>query len=588
MAHQTDTLTQPIPMPRHTHLLRRNGRYYLNIKVPNDLRGTFKRELIREALHTSDPREAAQLVRRKAFEWHAQFEAVRSRSEPTRLDRLSDSDALALVRPWLSDLEKLSEQWWETQGRYLSEEDIRDAAVNLQEDAAALQGGSQWVQEDDGSFDLNNFLKQHNIEVAKDSCAYRTLCSLFRRARLENTVRTIAKLRPATPSAFDSLFADVSAYTAPATADKSITLGELLDRFKKTLTASGRAEGTLRTYQVPIRLLRESLGGDTPIRDIKPDDIEKMFKTLRAAPTNATKRYRGLTLAQAIREADRIGDSDRLGSKTLANYFNNVVAIFNFAVEKHLLSSNPAGDKWLRAEFDSGTSRNRKILFTVDELNRLLHAPLYTGCQNDETGFASVGNAKPRRGRFWVPLLSLFNGLRCNEAAQLYTEDVKQSEGILFFDIREEREDGSRCDKRLKTEQSRRRVPVHPELLRIGFAEFIEQRRLDTASPRLFPELHLSATGYYSDAFGKWFARFVDAVIGNDCAATFHSFRHMFCDSLRNAGVPIPELEALGGWREVSRSSERLYGSGPRLSRLHDQVAKVEYPGLDLRHLHRS
>ena len=63
MSHQTDTLTQPIPMPRHTGLLRRGSRYYLNVKVPKDLRAILKKEIIRKALHTSDPHEAARKVR---------------------------------------------------------------------------------------------------------------------------------------------------------------------------------------------------------------------------------------------------------------------------------------------------------------------------------------------------------------------------------------------------------------------------------------------------------------------------------------------------------------------------------------------
>jgi hypothetical protein len=62
MARQTDTLTQPIPMPRHTHLLRR-GSYYLNVKVPKDLHGVFKKKIIREALNTSDRYEAVRSVR---------------------------------------------------------------------------------------------------------------------------------------------------------------------------------------------------------------------------------------------------------------------------------------------------------------------------------------------------------------------------------------------------------------------------------------------------------------------------------------------------------------------------------------------
>jgi hypothetical protein len=79
MSHRTDTLTQPIPMPRHTHLLRRGSRYYLNVKVPKDLRGVLKKDIIRKALKTSDPREAARLVRLESLRWHTYFENERAK-----------------------------------------------------------------------------------------------------------------------------------------------------------------------------------------------------------------------------------------------------------------------------------------------------------------------------------------------------------------------------------------------------------------------------------------------------------------------------------------------------------------------------
>src|SRR5262249_36292602 len=146
-------------------------------------------------------------------------------------------------------------------------------------------------------------------------------------------------------------------------------------------------------------------------------------------------------------------------------------------------------------------TRSLKTLFTIEELNQLFHATLYAGCKDDESGYSIPGPNKPRRGRFWVLLLSLFQGLRLNEAAQLYVEDVKQRGGIDYLAMREERDDGSKCDKRLKTKQSRRDVPIHPELVRIGFLDFVAARRKDRNSPRLFPELSPGSTGYFSNAF---------------------------------------------------------------------------------------
>jgi hypothetical protein len=79
MAHLTDTLTQPIPMPRHTHLLRRGSRYYLNVKVPKDLRGVLKKDIIRKALNTSDPHEAVRKVRLGSLRVHAESVILRAR-----------------------------------------------------------------------------------------------------------------------------------------------------------------------------------------------------------------------------------------------------------------------------------------------------------------------------------------------------------------------------------------------------------------------------------------------------------------------------------------------------------------------------
>jgi len=215
------------------------------------------------------------------------------------------------------------------------------------------------------------------------------------------------------------------------------------------------------TYKIPARIMREMLGEQTPVVEITSEDIEQLCESMRRLPKNAAQRYADLTLRQASAEADRRGDTERLNAKTQENYFNNIVTVFNFAVEKRLISHNPATGRWLRQSFEHEKGQ-AKPQFTIDHLNRLFRAPLYTGCKDDELGYAIPGPNKPRRGRFWVPLLSLFHGLRLNEAAQLYTEDVKQGGNIHYLAIREEREDGSKCDKRLKTKQSKRDVPIHP------------------------------------------------------------------------------------------------------------------------------
>ena len=333
-------------------------------------------------------------------------------------------------------------------------------------------------------------------------------------------------------------------------------------------------------------MLCETLGENTPIKDVSEDHVKRLLTLLKQAPSNATKKYRGLSLEGAIEAADRESNSDRLAPKTFGNYLNNISSIFNFAIVKNFISGNPFQDPYLRAEFlGDNQDEEEPSLYSIDELNAIFRAPLYTGCVDDNWGFGRAGENHPRRGRFWLPLISLFHGLRCNEAAQLYTEDVCEEEGISCFEIRENRADGSKCDKHIKTKQSKRRVPIHPELVKIGFLDFVAARRADSEAPRLFPDLPCGATGYFSDPFSKWFGRFKESALGPGCDATFHSFRHHFRTALGEAGVHPGEVEKLGGWSMVKRSSEKRYDH-PSMARLSSYVRQVEYPGLDLSHLY--
>ncbi len=177
-----------------------------------------------------------------------------------------------------------------------------------------------------------------------------------------------------------------------------------------------------------------------------------------------------------------------------------------------------------------------------------------------------------------MPLLSLFHGLRMNEACQLHTADVVTMDGVTVIHVRPEGE-----GKKLKSDAARRYVPVHPELARIGFVDYVDAMR-DRDEARLFPELRQDARGYYSDAYQKWFSRFLDRCGAKAPRTSFHSFRHCWADAMREAGVPRERMRLLGGW--AGSGVDANYGSGLRPSTLADEISKVRYPGLDLSYLY--
>ena len=96
----------------------------------------------------------------------------------------------------------------------------------------------------------------------------------------------------------------------------------------------------------------------------------------------------------------------------------------------------------------------------------------------------------------------------------MHVNDVGRTEkGIWFFDITattdEDDERAPEQKKTTKTKASWRQIPIHPELQRLGFLKFVEDRRKASDDPLLFGGI---TRGPYNDLahyplrrFGKFF-----------------------------------------------------------------------------------
>jgi integrase len=143
--------------------------------------------------------------------------------------------------------------------------------------------------------------------------------------------------------------------------------------------------------------------------------------------------------------------------------------------------------------------------------------------------------------------------------------------------VREIEEEG----KRVKTTSSIRVVPIHPELIRLGFLEYVQKASKRGANALLFPELKPGPKGSLAEGWSKWFGRYIRAQ-GIE-TPVFHSFRHGFKDALRAAKVDESINDALTG--HSGGGTGRKYGAKDMLRRygaetLADAVAKVRYPGV--------
>ena len=359
----------------------------------------------------------------------------------------------------------------------------------------------------------------------------------------------------------------------------AICFGDLCRLYLDDPTAS-RTEKSLHAYRSSLSVLIEIIGPSKRARNIDRAACRDAMLVLRALPSNARKRWPKEKLRDI---ADRSASEGHqpMSTANVNEYMNKLSTVLNWGVREEHCSANPA--KGLRLP-KVPSAKSRRDAFSPEQLTSIFNAPLYLGCQNDERGYSIVGEERPRRSRFWVPLLGLFCGLRLNEACQLLVGDVREIGGVLCIIV-----SADNGEKSLKTAASNRQVPVHPELLEIGFTEFLSGSN-GGREARLFPEIKQDAFGMHSGRFSKWFSRFLVTCGAAATKTCFHSFRHSFRDALRNGRVDREIALALGGWSSPSGFGAvgDAYGNGFDVKLLHTELAKVRYPDLDLTHLKSS
>lgn len=146
----------------------------------------------------------------------------------------------------------------------------------------------------------------------------------------------------------------------------------------------------------------------------------------------------------------------------------------------------------------------------------------------------------------WIILIGRYSGMRQNEICQLYHNDVMRVEGVWCFSI-----DNLNPNQTLKTDSSRRFVPIHSQLLTLGLVDFISDRK-----GHLFPELtlHLGSYGHY---FSRWFTRFRD----KHGLPEYHSLRHYAATTFKQNGFPEQFASQVLGHSNAAITYNR-YGKG--------------------------
>lgn len=328
-------------------------------------------------------------------------------------------------------------------------------------------------------------------------------------------------------------------------------LSDVVARFIKHQTLSNAwNQRTQEGYEAVFEVILEILG-DLPIDVFTYELAEQVRDVIVQLPPNRHRSpiWKKLSIEAILKKKP----TQTIAQKTVNQYLVRASALFEWALSRNLVQVNPF--KGLKIRTKQRAADQRKAFSTKDIIELF-----------DPQNFT----IDPRRpSRYWIPVIAAYTGLRMEEIAQLELSDIKQVEGVLCFDINDEGE------KKLKTLNSVRLVPVHSELLKLGFMEYVDSIKHNKQGKRLFPDLS-EANGKLSHNFGKWFARYRQQCGIAESGKTFHSFRHTVATIWKQLGVHESIPATLLGHSAGGITYTR-YGKGYDVKQLAAVIEMIRY-----------
>jgi integrase len=357
--------------------------------------------------------------------------------------------------------------------------------------------------------------------------------------------------------------------------ENGVVGGTLRDAFEGWNKERPRPAGTVHEYKRAVEMFIQ-LHSDLAVAGIKKSHARVYREALQDVPKHRTGELLKASLPELSEWGRKHPESPKVSPGTINKQLGAVQAV---AVWGHANGVIPEDTAWSDpfAKMRVPGEQSERTSFASPDLKLLFAAPVFTKHEYPEGGRGPAA--------FWLPLLALFTGARQAELAGLTVADVQddpETSTPLFY-ITSQASRG----KRLKTKASQRVIPVHAQLVKLGFLEYVEATRQQHGEKAfLFPLIAPTQGRAGVAAWSKWFGRYLRSQGVTDTAKVFHSFRHGFKDALRQGKVNQEIHDALTGHAQASTVSGG-YGAKEMLARfgvkvLRASVAKVAYRGLDL------
>jgi integrase len=248
--------------------------------------------------------------------------------------------------------------------------------------------------------------------------------------------------------------------------------------------------------------------------------------------------------------------TDNTSEKTARDRLMWIKALMRYAqFDLGLLKTQPWSSLDIKVR-----DKARRRPWTQEELQTLFNHPIWS--TGTPSHLAKAGGA----ASYWIPLLALYTGARCSELCQLNREDVKPVDGVPCIRISDTDD-----HQQVKSAAGRRLVPLHSELLRLGFFDYVAT----LPEGRLWPELPLRKEkpgGFFS----AYFSSLRDS-LGISREAVLHGLRHNVRTQLADSGLSETLIDRLMGHESGGSVGARVY-THIGAERLQAGINRLEFP----------
>lgn len=339
--------------------------------------------------------------------------------------------------------------------------------------------------------------------------------------------------------------------------DEGEMVSTLFDKYAelKASTGSWGSKRTINANRHAFRVFLE-IAEDRPVKQFTKEvarDIAAEFPVFpkdRSKGENAKKTLKQLKKAKV----------PKIDPETARGFYVKTCSFFRWLHDQGYMDSNPFdGLNPVKGK----KKKPRREQWERNDIPKLFNSPEYL--QGD---YGSVKRTN-RPAYYWVPLIGLYTGARIEEICQMQSADIKQEDGIYYFDIRE---DVDSDESSVKTSSSWRRVPIHSHLLELGFLTYLESRK---AGQRLFDVTYRGDR--WSHATSIWFGDFKERQgFAKNNTKVFHSFRGTLIRELTMVDVEDSRIMAIVGHEQKSET-RRTYDRVFPIAQLNKVIQQVNW-----------